>query len=239
MTRFLAVLSTAAAIALVASPTTCRADSGVSNGQTYGVTTASITGATPDARGRWNAQIGQLSGGDTGVRDAFNTASDASARGQIDHMRADASPDAEWSFEAKATVTFRPVAVAEVIEGAYYAKQAAHPTNYVSTVVIDSRSTKSVTLADLFSNEQAGLNRLSQQTKVIFPQVYGGGPAPMADEQGNRPIPENFANWVPTAAGMELHFADYQFGHGLPVITVPWSALTDVLAPNMMALTHD
>lgn len=241
MSRFLSVLGTAAAIVIAAASatTTCRADSGVSNGQTYGVTAASITGATPDNRGRWNAQVGQLSGGDTGVRDAFNKASDASARGQIAQMRTDASPDMEWSFESKPTVTFRAVAVAEVVEGVYYAKQAAHPTNYVSTVVIDSRSAKPVTLADLFSNEQSGLNRLSQQTKVIFPQVYDGGPAPMPDEQGNRPIRENFANWIPTAAGMELHFSDYQFGHGLPVITVPWSALTDLLAPNMMALTHD
>jgi hypothetical protein len=42
-----------------------------------------------------------------------------------------------------------------------------------------------------------------------------------------------------SADGMEIHFADYQFTvHGLWVITVPWSALTDVLAPNMMALTQ-
>ena len=80
---------------------------------------------------------------------------------------------------------------------------------------------------------------LSEQTKVIFPKVYGGTQGPMGDEQGNRPIAETFANWTPTAAGIELHFADYQFGHGLPVITVPWSALTDVLAPDMTALTHD
>ena len=61
----------------------------------------------------------------------------------------------------------------------------------------------------------------------------------MGDEPGNRPIADNFANWIPTTAGIELHFADYQFAHGLPVITIPGSVLTDVLAPDMMALTHD
>ena len=35
----------------------------------------------------------------------------------------------------------------------------------------------------------------------------------------------------PHPAGMEIHFADYQFGHGRPVITVPWPALDGVLAP--------
>ncbi|MEK1110576.1 DUF3298 domain-containing protein, partial [Mycobacterium ulcerans] len=42
-----------------------------------------------------------------------------------------------------------------------------------------------------------------------------------------------------TSQGIELHFFDYQFGHGLPVITVTWSALTDVLAPDMVALAPD
>ena len=145
----------------------------------------------------------------------------------------------DWLFESNPTVTFRTSAIAELIVGVHSAKEAAHPNDYVSTVVIDSRTAKPITLADLFVDEQAGLNRLSEQTKVIFPQVWGGGPSPMLDEPGNRPIAENFANWIPTAAGMELHFADYQFGHGLPVITVPWSAVADVLAPDMTALTHD
>jgi hypothetical protein len=35
---------------------------------------------------------------------------------------------------------------------------------------------------------------------------------------------------------LEIHFADYQFAHGTPVITVPWSALDDLLAPGMAAL---
>ena len=60
----------------------------------------------------------------------------------------------------------------------------------------------------------------------------------MPDEPGNRAVAKNFANWIPTAAGIELHFADGQFGHGSPVITVPWSALLDVLASDMTALSQ-
>ena len=50
------------------------------------------------------------------------------------------------------------------------------------------------------------------------------------------PVEANFANWIPTPTGLEIHFADYQFAHGLLVLTVPWSALDDVLAPGMAAL---
>ena len=53
---------------------------------------------------------------------------------------------------------------------------------------------------------------------------------------GNAPVEANFANWIPTPSGLEIHFADYQFAHGLPVLTVPWSALDDLLAPGMAAL---
>ncbi|OBF20536.1 hypothetical protein A5725_16475 [Mycobacterium kubicae] len=226
-------------VATTTTTTTTVADSGMANGQSYRVTTASITGATDDRRGQWNARFGQISGGDAAVIDAFNNASTASARDQLDQARTEASPDAEWTFESTPTVSFRTVAVAQVIVGVYSAKHAAHPSNYVSTVVIDARTAQPITLATLFANQQSGLNRLSEQTKLIFPRVYGGGPDPMPDEPGNQPVPANFANWIPTSAGLELHFADYQFGHGLAVITVPWSALADVLAPNMGALTHD
>jgi hypothetical protein len=134
-------------------------------------------------------------------------------------------------------VTFRPTAVNELLVGVFYAAGAAHPVNYVSTIVIDSRTARPITLKGLFSNESRGLQRLSEQTKLIWPTVYGHGSSePMPDEPGNQPREENFANWIPTTAGMEIHFADYQFGPGLPILTVPWTALTDVLTPEMIAL---
>jgi hypothetical protein len=39
-----------------------------------------IAGATPDGAGHWHAEVGQLSGGDPAVAEAFNKASDVSAR---------------------------------------------------------------------------------------------------------------------------------------------------------------
>lgn len=35
------------------------------------------------------------------------------------------------------------------------------------------------------------------------------------------------------SAGIELHFLDYQFGRGLPVIIVTWDRVADLVAPIM------
>jgi Protein of unknown function (DUF3298) len=101
--------------------------------------------------------------------------------------------------------------------------------------VIDSRTAQPITLSDLFTNQQDGLNRLSEQIKML---ALGPGKV-MPDEPANAPTPENFANWIPDADGMTMYFAPYQFGarNSYP-ITVPWPALTNVLAPSMVALTQ-
>jgi hypothetical protein len=58
---------------------------------------------------------------------------------------------------------------------------------------------------------------------------------------GAAPVPQNFANWIPTAEGMEILFSSYHFdtrGRFSPAITVPWSVLTGALAPNMAAVAQ-
>jgi hypothetical protein len=53
------------------------------------------------------------------------------------------------------------------------------------------------------------------------------------------PEAQNFANWIPTDDGLEIHFSPYQFGIALPETkTVPWSALSDLLAPVMSGITQ-
>jgi hypothetical protein len=197
----------------------------------------SITGSTSDGTGHWQVQAGQLSGGDPAVVAAFNNASQASARQLIDNARLqDASMS--WTFDPEAHVTFRNTAIAQIVSGARILGMAS-PMVYLTTIVIDSRTAQPITLTDLFSNEQDGLNRLSEQTKTLLATINDGKLMP--PEPGNAPVAENFANWIPTAEGMEIHFAPYQFealGRFNPTITVPWSVLTDVLAPNMAPLTQ-
>lgn len=218
-------------VATLATSPPATAESGTSNGQTYTVVMKPIEGSDP---GRWHGQIGQLSGGDAAVAAAFNNASLASAQGHIDRFRAEAL--SQWTLELGGKVEFRKVAIAQVING-FTVMGAGHPPSDNTTVVIDSRTAQPITLADLFTDHQAGLNRLSEQTKILMPQVTGIGGV-MPDVPGNAPVAENFADWIPTAEGMQIFFGESQFDYGPRgnAITVPWSALTDVLAPDMLAL---
>lgn len=219
-----------------ASPTTAAPTKGVSNKQTYSVTRSTAGDATADGKGRWTLAVDTITGGDPRVAGAFNNAVHASASGQLEPVKRDADPDGTWTFETQPQIFFGGASVSELINGLYVHVPSAHPTSSISTVVIDSRSAKPITLADLFTDKQAGLDRLSEQTKALLPGVTGVGPTPMPDEPGNAPTEANFANWIPTPAGLEIHFADYQFFHGTPTITVPWSALDGLLAPGMDAL---
>ncbi|MFA4082788.1 DUF3298 domain-containing protein [Mycobacteroides salmoniphilum] len=211
-----------------ATLTSSAVTEGESGGNRYSVQIEAIDGATDDGAGTWKAQAAQLNGGDERFTNAFNVASRNSVTGLIDNARADASSDS-WTLEATSRVTFQPEAVSQSTVGVYYAKGAAHPLYDIATVVIDSRDGRPITLQSLFINEQDGLNRLSVKAGVILG---------VNNETGLRPIEKNFANWIPTAAGFEIHFADYQLGHGLRVTTIPWSYLVDLLAPNMTALAQ-
>lgn len=213
----IAVAVAAAAVAISAAAP-AGAQSGASNGKTYSVTTTSIDGATTDRLGNWDAKIAELSGGDPAVVEAFNHAGRIAAQEQVDRAKAESNQGEQWKFESNGQVTFRSIAVAELILGTHY--YGAHPTSYISTVVIDSRSVEPIMLTDLFTDGQAGLSRLSELTGAV-------------------PRAENFVNWIPTAEGLEIHFAPYQFGIALPETkTVPWAALADLIAPVMAGITQ-
>ena len=225
--------STTRATAAPATTTPSGPESGVSNGKDYTVTKTAIEGDSTDGWGSWSTEFGLLAGGDPAVVQAFNGASQAAAHDQIDDATEGAAGGTtSWTFESTGHVTFRPIAVAQIIYGSL--GYGAHPTPYIGTIVIDSRSADPIMLVDLFADEQAGLNRLSEQaTKILAADGMNLGP----DAAGAAPKAENFANWIPTAEGLEIHFAPYQFGVALPaVITVPWPALADVLAPAMAGI---
>lgn len=219
------------------SPSTSAASSadtarGTSNGQTYTVTPTKTEGTTSDGNGKWTLVVDLVSGGDKNVADAVNRAVKASATDQLESFKRDAGSNGTWNFDTEPSLHFGGAAIAELITGTYMHADAAHPLLSTGTVVVDSRSAKPITLGDLFTDKDAGLKQLSEQSKLLLPAVLSI-PAPMGDEPGNAPTEANFTNWIPTPAGMEIHFADYQFGHGRPVVTVPWPALDGLLAPGM------
>lgn len=230
------VKALAAAVAVgagITTPGVALADGGTSSGETYAASTATI-----DIGGSWHVTVGQIADGNNAVAKAFNDASMASGRTMAAMLDADNVIRTDADFDAQPAVSFRPTAVAQVLTGVYFWRHAAHPLDYVTTIVIDSRTARPIALEDLFTDTQAGLNRLSEQTKRLLPAAYGRASAPDGNLPGNAPIAKNFHNWIPTAKGLEIHFEDYQFAHGLPVITVPWIELTDVLAPNMQILAQ-
>ncbi|WP_233533014.1 protein kinase [Antrihabitans sp. YC2-6] len=112
----------------------------------------------------------------------------------------------------------------------------AHPSPLLATIVVNGDSGEPITLDDLFTDTDAGLAVLSEQAAQLLPETAAG---PDFFELGIEPTMDNFANWLATPAGMELHFTDGQVGPhavGLVVVTVPWSDLADVLAPGMAAI---
>lgn len=223
--------SATAAVSSPSATSEAPPQTGTSNGVAYGVTPTSVDGFSPDGLGTWKAMRGQLQGGDPAVVRAFNDASAAVVRVQLAHAVAEAKNGTPWSFESSGQVTFRRLVVAQVITSAYYI--GAQSETEAGTVVIDSRTARPVTLVDVFANETAGLRKLSEQTKIIMARD-NGMTGVMADEPGNAPRRENFANWIPTTDGMELHFPPHQLRMGVPMtVTVPWAQLTTLLSPRM------
>jgi hypothetical protein len=216
--RWTAAIAAGLAVLSVSLAAPVAAETGFSSGRMYSVRMTSLAGATTDRLGTWDAKVADLSGGDPAVAEAVNHAGGVAAQEQIDRAKSESNVGEQWSFDSNGQVTFRSIAVAELILGTHY--YGAHPTSYISTVVIDSRSADPIMLADLFTDEQAGLHRLSGLT-------------------GAEPRAENFVNWIPTAEGLEIHFAPYQFGIALPETkTVPWAALNDLLTPVMSGITQ-
>jgi len=210
------------------------ARTGVSGGKTYMVDQSSSSGAA--AGGSWNLVMDTVSGGDPKVAEAFNHAVHAAAQRLLDDATRGAKPQSQWTFETSPQIFFTAASISALISGTYNDETAAHPVGSVINVVIDSRSATPITLRELFTDDQAGLNRISEQSKILLPPAMGATATPMPNIPGNKPLLENFDNWIPTPAGLEIHFADYEFIHGTPVITVPWAAIDDLLAPGMEAL---
>jgi hypothetical protein len=193
--RRIAAIAAVLAVLAVVPTAPAAAEPGVSSGKTYSLKMTSIEGATTDRLGHWDAKIAELSAGDPAVVEAFNHASRIVATVQIDKVKAESNPGEQWNFESYGQVTFRSIAAAQLILGTHY--YGVHPTSYISTVVIDSRSADPIMLADLFIDPQAGLHRLSELT-------------------GAEPRAENFVNWIPTAGGLEIHFALTNSGSRFP-----------------------
>ena len=193
---------------------TSRAASGTDGAVTYDVTMPAVTGPNQ------------------AVVDAFNHSVDASLQQQITALQHNSIP-VEWRL----TTNQNQQAVwlgNNTISGLWVTKadtpQEAHGSYHIATFVINKATAQPVMLADVFGDFGSALQRLSQNATTQLSAKLGDAFRP----SGVAPTAENFANWIPTSDGIELHFNDYQVGpHGLLVITVPWTVFDGIPMNNV------
>ncbi|MCZ4521413.1 RsiV family protein [Rhodococcus ruber] len=196
----------------------------------YVVGSTRITGSTEHAT--YDVAIPQLSGGDPAVTAEFNESMRAALQDQID---GDYGYDFALSdgYSTGATYVGRRVISAEQITDWIAVPPGAHGNSLLATVTIDADTAQPISLGDAFTDLDSGLARLSERAAEILPTTRAGE---NFERPGIEPTVANFGNWTASPEGMNIHFGDYQvgsYGIGLITITVPWTDLSDVLAPGM------
>jgi hypothetical protein len=197
-----------------------------------------ISGNSPDQLGTWTVHYQRVDGGDPVVADQINDRLDAQANSEVQQATWDGSNKRPWTFDADATLHVGPMTVSEVFVGQYNIDEAHMPMQSVASIVCDSRSGVPITWDNLFVDKQAGLTRLGDGTAAALADVAPPDHVRDWRRQGQfAPVDINFKAWIPTAAGIELHFPEFQFGGGLKVVTVPWATVADQIRPEFTTIT--
>lgn len=238
--RVIAAAVLTAAAVFAGSVASVSADT-TSNGVTYAVIPDVRAGVSPQGPGEWTVNYEKVAGGVPAVTDPINRILDDEANGQVWLFAASASKSSPWTFRSQGRLLFRPMTISALFIGQYHAIELPNmPVDAVATRVFDSRSGIQIVWDNLFVDRQAGLARLSELTKKILPAAYPTPPLGGWAEYGvgMAPLERNFRFWIPTAQGIELHFPEGQFGREVRTITVPWPAVTDLIAPEFLPITH-
>jgi hypothetical protein len=229
----LALIATATLAATIGLAGIAHADDGsgstLPNGG-YNATSRNASGT--DGTVTYDVTMPAVTGPNQAVVDAFNNTVDASFHQQITALQNDSIP-AEWTL----TTNQNQQAVwlgNNTVSGLWVTRvdtpHEAHGSYHVATFVINKTTAQPVMLADVFGDFGLALQRLSQNATTQLSAKLGDGFRP----DGVAPAAENFANWVPTSDGIELHFDDYQVGpHGLLAITVPWAVFDGIPINNV------
>lgn len=214
------------ATATAAPETTAEPDAA----EPYVLGSIRVAGSTGNAT--YDVAITQLSGGDPAVTAEFNESMRAALQDQIDRNYGYEFALSD-GYSTGATHVGRRVISAEQITGWIAVPPGAHGNSLIATVTIDADTAQPISLDDAFADLDAGLARLSDQAARILPTTRAGE---SFERSGIEPTVANFGNWTASPEGMNIHFGDYQvgsYGIGLITITVPWTNLSDVLAPGM------
>lgn len=114
-----------------------------------------------------------------------------------------------------------------------YLTGTAHPSDYVTTTVVDVRAKAPVVLSAVFSQPTAAFRALKPE---IMKAARSKGEE-ITEPAGLAPRAKNWAAWQTTPAGMTFWFGDYQLGgHGLRSYTVPWPVVGPLMSARARAL---
>ncbi|MFB7717594.1 RsiV family protein [Nocardia sp. NPDC056100] len=223
--RALAHLLTAAVLAgLTASAATviAHADTGFRMSE-YTLTGSNYKVSVP------RTDIDGVDGPYLAARDEFNS----SLRGAADGYIAKVTPTLNLSTSVNFTYV-GPHLLSAKLGVNYFAEHAAHPYEDFTTHTTSLDSGKAIQLQDVFTDLNAGLTVLSKQAAILVPKTNAGD---TYYKDGILPTVDNYRNWAVDSGGMRIYFGEIgSHAAGNIVITVPWSALSSVLSPQMKAL---
>ncbi|WP_433756550.1 RsiV family protein [Nocardia sp. CA-135398] len=193
--------------------------------ETFTATTLHLEGAG------YKIDVPQVSGGKVEARTEFNEAMRAGAQEWID--RINRPGDSVTGGESQVVRIGSQVLSGHLIV-VTYAEGAAHPNSNHFAHVTNINTGKAITLPDLFTDLQQGLNTLSTQAEA---QVQQNPRATGYSKSLLTPVAEHFQTWVATPEGMRIYLGEIaSHAAGNIDVTVPWSALDGVLKPGMRAV---
>ncbi len=171
----------------------------------------------------YDVQLPRIDGGESAVRDRFNSGMRAALDDVVTGLTDTTVSDGSLADDQRSRVT---TVTDDVVAGTAifttYAQGAAHPNNHVATITIDAHTAQPILLDDVFLDTDAAAAQLAAAVTRIDPR---------ADPV--HPDIDNFLNWVPLANGFHTYVpVVHALGDWLPV-TVPWDEISALLRPGM------
>ncbi|MEB3031456.1 DUF3298 domain-containing protein [[Mycobacterium] nativiensis] len=199
---------------------------------------AVISAASPDGLGTATVHYQRLGAADSPTADAINEHIDAEANRAVTQAMWDGSTRRPWTFDATGTLRTWAITVSEVFTGVYNTAEPHMPMHSLGSVVCDTRSGIVITWDNLFRDKTAGLTRLGEQLEAQVTTVASPTELRTWRRAGQfAPVDVNFKHWIPTSEGIALQIPEVQFGRGLKIVTVPWAAVGDLIAPEFLPIT--
>lgn len=177
----------------------------------------------------------ELSGGDARVSEVFNRGVRTYVKEQVDLVNG-GDDERQRAVSTNGEIFSTESTVSEVVSGLLIFKDAAHPTKILGTITTDSRTARPILIGDLFADPAAGLAELArattEATRAVHPQLADS----RTITDALQPTERNYANWVPTPTGVQIHIDTGVYVYGYPCVQVPWSRLRPVLGPVLRSV---